>query len=178
MATNIALVRGVNVGGKSSLPMDDLRALVVDAGLADARTLLASGNVVFDGGRRGSRTIERRLEAVAARRYSRPMTFFVRTAKEWAAVVANNPFPKEAEADPSHLVVIFLKEPPAAASVVGLQKAIRGRERVCCVGRELYAVYPDGIGTSKLTNTVIDKALGTTGTARNWNTVLKLAAMT
>jgi len=100
----------------------------------------------------------------------------VRTADEWDAVVAGNPFPAEAKSDPGHLVVMALKAAPEAAAVAALQAAIAGRETVRAVGRQAYLVYPDGIGESKLTIQKIEKALGTRGTGRNWNTALKLQA--
>src|SRR5205823_5130806 len=100
---------------------------------------------------------------------------FVRTAAEWAKIVARNPFPAEAKSDPGHLIVMLLKD---EKDVAALQAAIVGREIMRADGRQLYIVYPDGQGTSKLTNAVIERKLGTRGTARNWNTVLKLAALT
>jgi uncharacterized protein (DUF1697 family) len=86
-------------------------------------------------------------------------------------------FEAEAKSDPGHLVVMALKDAPAASAVKALQAAIKGREIVRAAGRHAYIVYPDGIGRSKLTNALIEKTLATRGTARNWNTVMKLAAM-
>jgi len=122
-------------------------------------------------------TLERLLEAEAEKRLALKTDFFVRTAKEWEGVVAHNPFRKEAMRDPGHLVVMFLKDAPSVTGVKALQKAITGREVVRAAGKHLYIVYPDGIGRSRLTNALIDKQLGTRGTGRNWNTVLKLAAL-
>jgi uncharacterized protein (DUF1697 family) len=102
---------------------------------------------------------------------------FVRSAAEWDAVISANPFPEEAEADPSHLVVVVLKDAPSATAVKTLQAGIKGREVVRAHERQLYIVYPDGMGTSKLTSSVIERVLATRGTARNWNTTLKLAAL-
>jgi thiosulfate dehydrogenase len=101
----------------------------------------------------------------------------VRTPKDWKELVAGNPFPAEAKDDPSHLVVVFLKKAPAAGDVKALQEAIKGREVVRAKGRHAYAVYPDGIGRSKLTMALIEKKLGAAGTARNWNTIMKIGAM-
>ena len=103
--------------------------------------------------------------------------YLVRTASEWTSIVAANPFPREAQDNPAHLVVMALKAAPSKAHVAALEAAIKGRERVCAKRRELYMVYPDGIGRSKLTIAVIERALATRGTARNWNTVLKLQAL-
>ncbi len=172
----IALLRGVNVGGNQKIAMADLRTFMQQLGFADVKTLLQSGNVVFDG--KGSAAhLEARLEHEAAARLGLVTDFHVRTNREWRDVIAANPFPTEAERDPAHLVVVCLKEAVTPARVASLRAAIRGPERVEAQGRHAYIVYPAGIGTSKLTAAVIDAKLGTRGTARNWNTARKLEAM-
>lgn len=169
MALQIALLRGINVGGNKMVSMAGLRDLFTRLGFSDVKTLLQSGNVVFGGaGRQSPAKIEKMLEAEVG------AVCFVRTAKEWAEIVERNPFKAEAKNDPAHFVAMILKDAPQ--DVEPLRRAIAGREKVHLDGRVLYAVYPDGQGTSKLTNAAIEKALGTRGTARNWNTVLKLLA--
>jgi len=177
VTTYVALLRGINVGGHKAVAMADLRHLLTQLGLADARSLLQSGNLVFGANGRTAARLERLLEAEAAKRLGLQTDFFVRSAKEWKSVVANNPFFKEAARDPGHLVVMALKDAPKDTDVKALQAAITGREVVRAGGKHLYIVYPDGIGRSRLTNAVIDKQLGTRGTGRNWNTVLKLARL-
>jgi len=178
MAAHIALLRAVNLGGKTMVAMAELRAMAEALGFAGVRTLLQSGNLVFETrGRQSTDALENTLAAEAEKRFGRPIDFFVRDAKEWVHVIATNPFPAEATRDPGHLVMMALKDAPGAAAVKSLQAAIKGRETVRAVGRHAYVVYPDGIGRSKLTNVVIEKALGTRTTGRNWNTVLKLAEM-
>ena len=174
--THIALLRAVNLAGLNKIGMADLRELLAGLGFADAQTLLQSGNVVFSGGNQPTAVLEDTLERAAARRLGLETEFFVRTAKEWQAIVAANPFPRQAKDDPSHLLAVILKGDVSAANVSALQKAIVGREVVRAKGRCAYIVYPDGIGRSKLTTALIEKTLGTRGTARNWNTVLKLQA--
>ena len=174
---HIALLRGINVGGHKQVSMADLRDLLTRLGLADVRSLLQSGNLVFGATGRTAGQLERLLETEAAKRLALETDFFVRTAKEWNDVVARNPFRKEAARDPGHLIVMFLKDPPSVRGVTALQAAITGREVVRAGGKHLYIVYPDGAGRSRLTNAVIDKQLGTRGTGRNWNTVLKLDAL-
>ena len=176
----VALLRAVNLGPHGKIAMTDLRALMTDLGLEDGKTLLQSGNLVFGGGARTGAALERQLEAETKKRFGLTTDFFVRSAAEWSAIVAANPFPAEARKDPSHLVTIFLKEPVKSAAVVALQAAIPGREVVRSQGsaaREVYITYPDGIGNSKVTNTLLERKLGTRGTGRNWNTVLKLQAL-
>ena len=177
MALHIALLRGINVGGHGTLPMAALRDMLAGLGFADVRTLLQSGNAVFAGGTRTGAALERYLEAETEKRFKHRPDYFVRTQAEWRAIVAANPFKKEAKSDPGRLVVMALKEAPARATVDALRAAIKGRETFRAHGRELYIYYPDGQGTSKFTGTLIEKTLSTRGTARNWNTVTKLAAL-
>ena len=177
MTTFIALLRAINVGGRAPVTMADLRSFITALGFTDAQTLLQSGNVVFRGAARTSAGLEEELEAEAVKRLGLETAFLARTAREWDAIVAANPFHTEAERDPSHLVVMTFKDAPKAAAVNALQTAIRGPEIVHADGRQAYIIYPAGIGRSRLTNALIEKTLGTRGTARNWNTVLKLAAL-
>jgi len=176
MTSYLALLRAVNVGGKTTIGMADLRAMLGELGLAEPRSLLQSGNLLFRGDGTTPDELENLLAAETERRFGLKTDFFVRTADEWDAVVAGNPFPAEAGSDPGHLIVMALKEAPEAAAVAALQASIVGRETVRAVGRQAYLVYPDGVGESKLTIKRIEKALGTRGTGRNWNTTLKLQA--
>lgn len=177
MTTYIALLRGINVGGHKLVAMADLRDLLTQLGLSDVRTLLQSGNLVFRGTARTSAQLKRLLETGVEKRLGLRTDFFVRSAEDWNAVIARNPFRQEAEDDPSHLVVLFLKEAPIVGTVEALQAAITGPEVVRAHGRHAYIVYPNGIGRSRLTTALIEKTLGTRGTARNWNTVQKLGAL-
>ena len=187
MTTYIALLRGINVGGHKPVAMSDLRGLLEELGFSDVRTLLQTGNLVFaggagsggarSGGARSAGALERLLETEAAKRLDLQTTFLVRAANEWQAVIADNPFREEAKSDPSHLVVAFLKDAPQASAVRSLQAAIRGPEIVRSQGKQLYIVYPAGIGRSKFTNKLIEDTLETRTTGRNWNTVLKIAAL-
>jgi uncharacterized protein (DUF1697 family) len=157
--------------------MAELRDLLSGLGFSDVRSILQSGNLIFHDDVPTAAALEHLLETEAAKRLGLQADFLVRSAKEWKEVVARNPFRKEAQRDPGHLVVMFLKSAPTANDVKAMQAAIAGREIVRADGRHLYIVYPDGIGGSRLTNAFLENKLGTRGTARNWNTVLKLAAL-
>jgi uncharacterized protein (DUF1697 family) len=172
--TYIALLRGINVGGNKMVSMAELKAALTALGFSDVSTLLQSGNVVFTGKAARSAALEATLERDIAKRLGVTCDFHVRTADEWSAMIAANPFPAEAKADPGHLLVTFFKGPLDAARVKALQAAITGPERVRADGCHLYMTFPDGIGNSKAA-VIAGKMLGP-GTARNWNTVLKLAA--
>ena len=174
---HIALLRAVNLAGYNKVGMADLKALLVGLGFKDAQTLLQSGNVVFSGGSKTTAALEQALERAAAKQLGLHTDFFVRTAAEWQAFIDANPFPREAQDDPSHLLAVIVKDDVVAKHVAALQASIVGREVVRAKGRCAYVVYPDGIGRSKLTSAIIEKKLGTRGTARNWNTVLKLRTL-
>jgi uncharacterized protein (DUF1697 family) len=176
MTIQIALLRAVNVAGNNKVAMADLKAMMTELGF-EARTVLQSGNVVLNGAKFGSEKLETLLEAEAAKQLGLKTDFFVRSAGEWTELIKANPFPQEAKDDPGHLLVLPLKTTPKPAAVKALQQSIKGRETIAAKGRQLYAVYPDGVGRSRLTIAMIEKALGTRTTGRNWNTVLKLAAL-
>jgi len=174
---HVALLRGVNLAGHRKVSMADLRQLFTDLGFDDARTLLQSGNVVFDGGARAPARLEQLFEKEIDARIGLQTDFFVRTGAELKQTIARNPYADIAKKDPAHLVVVFMKDAPPAAGVKTLRAAIVGREAVEARGREAYIVFPDGIGRSRLTHALIERHLGTRGTGRNWNTVTKLAAL-
>ena len=173
----IALLRAVNVGGRSVL-MADLRAMLGELGHANPRTLLQSGNAVF-----ALKTkvpvaaLEKKLEAEAQRRFGFDVAFMLRTMEEWDAIIARNPFPDAAKNDPARLILVALKGAPDASAIKAVRDGYEGPETIHVAGREAYLIYPEGQGNSKLTNALIERKLGVAGTARNWNTVLKLAAL-
>ena len=176
MTKHIALLRAVNVGGRSLVTSATLKSFFDVLGFEDATTLLNSGNVVFGSSARKGAALETFLAQEAKKRLKLETDFIVRNAKEWRAVIDGNPFRKEAISDPGRLVVMALIAEPAKSAIVALQKAIPGREKIASHGRELYIVYPDGQGGSKLQAQLI-RHLGVRGTARNWNTALKLLAL-
>lgn len=175
--TCVALLRGINVGGNNKIPMSDLRSFMESLGFDNVKTLLQSGNVVFESSRRKGVELERFLESETRKHFHLEIDYVVRTSDEWKKIIDSNPFRKEAKSDPGHLLVLFLKGAPELGAVKALQSAIVGREVIRAVGTQLFAVYPDGIGKSKLTNALMDRKLGVRGTGRNWNTVLKIAEL-
>ncbi|MBS0411822.1 MAG: DUF1697 domain-containing protein, partial [Proteobacteria bacterium] len=153
--------------------MAALRDLAAELGWAAPRTLLQSGNLVFQAPEQPAEALEAALEAAIARRFDYATTVFVRDLEAWSAAIAENPYADAARDDLGHLVMMALKTAPSAEAVQSLRDAIRGRETVEARGREAFFVYPDGIGTSKLTAAVIERRFGP-ATGRNWNTVLKI----
>ena len=172
MTTYIALLKGINVGGNRRLPMADLKAALTAAGFEDVRTILASGNVVLDTPKTDPATLETRLASETADRLGVTTDYMVRDAGQWRAMLAANPFPDVAANEPGRLLVVVMKTQPDESKVQAYLEAFAGPERVAIVGREVFIHYPDGQGESRLSI----PRLGN-GTARNWNTAVKLAAL-
>lgn len=167
MSLQVALLRGVNLG-KRKVVMSELRALCEGAGFSGVRTLLASGNVVLDAKLKAAK-LEAKLEALFSEGLGFKTDVYVRDRAELAKLMDGNPFRAFAKASPSFMVVFFMRESPGAALVKALSGQ-GGPEEIDAGPRCLYIKFANGQGQSKL-------KLPTTGTARNWNTVGKLAAM-
>ena len=163
MTTYIALLRAVNVGGTGKLPMASLKAMADDLGYADARTYIASGNLLFRSDD-GEATVKAALEASLAAFAGKQVGVTIRTAAEMAQVLADTPFPDRAG---NRTVAIFLDGPGTLDGVTG-----RRNEELRLGRREIYVWYGDGMAESKLR---IPAAA--VGTARNMNTVAKLVAL-
>jgi uncharacterized protein (DUF1697 family) len=175
----VSLIRGINVGGNRKIAMERLRAVHAAAGLENPRTLLQSGNVVFIAGKEKRVALEARIAAALADEMGVAVEVLVRAADEVRAVLAANTLKAEAKADPSHLLVMFLKDRVDKAKAAKATALTAGPELVRPGKEELYLYYPPpaGIGKSKLTGAVIEKALGTIGTARNWTTLTRISAL-
>jgi uncharacterized protein (DUF1697 family) len=164
MTTYIALLRAVNVGGTGKLPMSELRAMCESLGFAKVRTYIASGNVVFESDL-AETAIKSRLERSLETYAGTKVGVLVRTGEELAAVLAANPFQSAA---PNRTVAIFLDEPPPADALAGVSG--QRTEEIALGKREIYVHYGDGMANSKL-----KIRAAKSGTARNMNTVAKLA---
>jgi len=169
----IALLRAVNVGGNNLIRMADLKALCEAAGFREVKTLLQSGNVAFLA-KDTNKAVAKMLADAIDKSHGFRLAVMVRTADEIADAMKRNPFKAEARSDPGHLVVAFMADPPADGAGERLAAVRVQKERLHLSGRELYVHYADGQGTSKVTNVVLERALGVPATARNWNTVTKL----
>ena len=171
-----AMLRGINLG-KRQLVKADLIGAVEDAGYADARTLLASGNVVFEADDEAA-TIERKLHEAVAARTGIKSEVFVRNLAQLEKVIEANPFPEVGRDRPSQLLVIFHAEPVPRAELKRVAEGYGGPERLEAVGHELFIDYPEGMGRSKLDPAMAKMKIALPrGTGRNWNTVTKLKTM-
>lgn len=166
MNAYVALLRAVNVGGTGKLPMTELKSMCEAAGFKLVKTYIASGNVVFKASMTEAQ-VKAALESALAAYAGKPVAVMVRTAAETAAVVAGNPF---SQMPGNRTMAFFLDKAPAADAVTNVSN--QANEQIKLGVREIYGYYPDGMGVSKLK---IPAAKN--GTARNMNTIAKLAEM-
>ncbi len=169
----VALLRGVNVGGRGRLPMADLRAIATGLGHGDVATYIQSGNLVLSTSDRPARVAVDLAAAIASSSSVQPAVM-VRTRRQLAKVVRDNPFLARGE-DEAHLHILFT-DGPAAAAIAGLDLAAYAPEEAIAAGQDLYLLLPNGVGRSPLA-TDLARRKGAVGTMRNWRTVTTLLAM-
>lgn len=171
---HVALLRGINVGGKHKLPMADLVRVFEEAGAADVRTYIQSGNVAFAASARAAKRIAEDVSVAIHERFGFAPPVVVRSAEEMARVLKSNPFAKKG-VDAKSLHVGFMERTPTKAAIAGLDPERSPGDRFAIKGRGIYLHLPKGMARTKLTNAYFDSTLGVTSTFRNWRTVAKLA---
>ena len=172
---HVALLRGINVGGKNKLPMVELRDTFTGVGCIGVRTYIQSGNVVFDA---APNLVERVPDLVAraiSQRFGISTAVIVRSNKELQQIATSNPL--DTSGDPRFLQVAFLKNIPSAEAVAHLDPERSPQDGFAVRGRNVYLHYPNGTARSKLTNEYLAAQLQTASTMRNWRTVLALLKM-
>lgn len=180
MTTNatkhVALLRGINVGGKNRLRMTDLKSLFLRAGCIGVRTYIQSGNVVFQTAESQVEQVSKYVRAELVRRLGREIPIVLRTGNDLARVVTDNPF-SAATGDSRSLHVGFLPRIPSGCRVSNLEPYRSPPDEFAVRNREIYLHLPNGVARTKLTNAYFDRRLGLASTFRNWRTVLKLAEL-
>jgi uncharacterized protein (DUF1697 family) len=173
---HVALLRGINVGGRRSLTMKLLAEVFAAAGCSDVRTYIQSGNVVF----RAPPALRAKLEKVLPKAISKAAGFdvpvVIRSARELRDAVKKNPFLR-AGSDEKHCHLLFLADAPETARVKALDARRSHPDEFTVVGRDVFLMLPNGVARSKLTNAYFDSQLATVSTLRNWRTVLTLLEM-
>ena len=177
MQTFVALLRGINVGGKTRIPMAELRSSFGALGLEDVVTYVQSGNVVFRTPSGDAVDVADRIEERIASDFGFHVAVLLRSPSELETIAAENPFLSK-KADPSQLHVMFLEREPAADAAAQLDPARSPPDEFALQGREIYLRLPNGAGRSKLTVDYFEKRLGVRATARNWRTLTKLVELT
>jgi uncharacterized protein (DUF1697 family) len=173
----VALLRGVNVGGNNKVPMAHLRELMQALGYEDVRTHLQSGNAVFTATGVAPERAAQEIEGQLERHLGLGVRVLVRTGEELARVVGANPLP-EATSEPARLLVNFLSAPPDPERLRELDPADFEPDLFGVGEREIYVWCPEGVRATKLSHAFWEKRLGVVATARNWNTVTRLLALT
>ncbi|MFZ1013796.1 MAG: DUF1697 domain-containing protein [Terracidiphilus sp.] len=180
MPTFVILLRAVNVGSTGKLPMADFRKLLADRACTGVETYIQSGNAVVDA-KCTATDLSKSVAAALARHMGSPVPVIVRTHAELERMIAANPFAAEAAADGARVHAVFLSAAQPASKAKNLEQIVKKypnrRDRFNLSGDTLYLHLPDGAGESKFSAQNVDRILNCTGTARNWNTVLKLCAM-
>ncbi|MFO7547098.1 MAG: DUF1697 domain-containing protein [Trueperaceae bacterium] len=179
VTTYAGFLRGVNVGGNRKLPMAELRAYLTDLGARDVHTYIQSGNVVFRVAPEAFPALREAFEARAEDRFGYDLAWATRSAEQLARVVRDNPFLADAAADPDpkHLHVGFLDREPDPAAVAALPPSPSPPDDYRVRGGEVYFLFPDGVGRSRLANGKTFDRLGANLTVRNWRTVLTMLDM-
>jgi uncharacterized protein (DUF1697 family) len=172
MTVYVALLGGVNVGGRS-LKMDALRASAARCGFDDVSTFIQSGNVIFRS-RLGAAAVTTRLHDAILEDSGIDTRIATRTAAQLREVAARNPLLDRSD-DPTKLSVTFLFD-GVTPTLDALDPAAYAPDEVVVLGREAYLHTPNGMGKSKLVP-VVTKKLGLTGTTRNWRSTVKLAEL-
>jgi uncharacterized protein (DUF1697 family) len=177
MPVLISLLRGVNVGGHHKVKMEELRALYASLGLEDVRTYINSGNLLFRTAERDMVRLRQRIEdAIEGACGFRP-DVILRTPSDLKHSIARNPFAERSDVEPSKVAIHFLAAEPIAAALEQVRAMETAPEELHIHGRELYIYYALGMARPKLKVPQLEKALRTTGTSRNLNTVRKLIEM-
>ncbi len=177
MTRCVSLLRGINVGGNKAVRMDALKELHESLGLQRVETYIQSGNVVFTSDDATPAQLSSQIEEAFQHKFGFLSKVIVRTADEFNVIIENNPFKDQPMKETKWIVAMFLASDPINTALEDIQKTYSGPEELHIIGQEAYIYYPEGIGRSKLTNTFLEKKLKTVGTARNWNTVLRLQKM-
>jgi uncharacterized protein (DUF1697 family) len=177
MTRFVSLFRGINVGGNKPVRMDALKELHESLGLQRVETYIQSGNVVFSSNEAIQAQLTRQIEEAFEHKFGFPSKVVVRTRDELDTIIANNPFQNQPMEESKRVVAMFLASDPTSTALEDIHRTYSGPEELHIIGKEVYIYYPEGIGRSKLTNNFLEKKLKTMGTARNWNTVLRLQKM-
>ena len=176
-ATYIALLRGINVGGKNKLPMKELAALFTEIGCTAVQTYIQSGNVILQASPEVADTLPAQISTLIDERFGLRVPVILRTAEQLAETFHNNPF--LAQGLPAQtLHVMFLAHLPSPEKVADLDAHRSAPDTFVVQGRDIYLHLPSGVADTKLTNGYFDAKLAAVSTSRNWKTVTKLVELT
>ena len=169
----VALLRGINVGGKNKLLMADLRQIFEEAGCCEVSSYIQSGNVLFSASPSQVSVLPRAISETIATRFGYQVPVIVRELQELKRLVAANPFLREGQ-EPHALHLMCLAACPTPEQIASLDHKRSEPDAFALRGNNIYLYFPNGTARSKFTTGYFDRALATTSTIRNWNTMIKL----
>jgi uncharacterized protein (DUF1697 family) len=170
----VALLRGINVGRAKRVAMADLRALLGDLGYTDVKTVLNSGNVVLTGAEAPPDEHAARIEAAIAERLGMDVRTVVLTGDELRSVLEGHPFAEIADNGSRMMAYVYLS-PVEPARIEGHEVVPQDPDRARLGARAAYQWCPDGLMAAPDVGGYLTEQLGVGVTARNWNTIAKLA---
>ncbi len=174
MTTFVAFLRGINIGGKNKVAMKELRELCVKLGFKNPRTVLASGNLVFESTEKSSTRLSEELQEGIRRTFGLSCAIVVLSVDDFRAILESDPIPAPGKKS-DWLTVMFFSQMPSPALLRKVLDGHEGPEIVEFGEKAAYIYYTDGIGRSKLN---LGKAVHQAGTVRNRNTLKKVAELT
>ena len=177
MPVVISLLRGVNLAAHNRIKMDALCSIYTSLKLEGPRTYVQSGNVIFKTKEPNLKSLAATIQRALERKAGVRCEVILRTPEEWRSAIARSPFAGRRELNPASLLVDFLVSEPSAEAWAKVLALKPDPEEMHLIGRELHIYYPKGMGKSKLQWASLEKKLGVTGTARNWNSVLRILAL-
>jgi uncharacterized protein (DUF1697 family) len=173
----ISMLRGINVGQNKQIRMTELKALYEALGLANVRTYVQSGNVVFESTQRDASRLSSAIEAQIAQAFGYTVAVLIRSPKDFQQLIDTNPFLHGRQEDPTKLHVTFLQQMPSKLQVDTLEIFTSEADEFCVQGQEVFLFCPNGYGRTKLSNSFFERKLNTSATTRNWKTVNALHQM-
>jgi uncharacterized protein (DUF1697 family) len=176
LAAYVALLRGINVGGKNMLPMQELAAIFAAAGAVNVATYIQSGNVIFQATDSAAKILPAKVSSEVEKRFGFAIPVVLRSASDLRAILGRNPFLRIGAPEET-LHVMFLAGTPSARAVASLDPARSPGDTFAVCGSEVYLQLPNGTARSKLTNAYFDAKLATVSTIRNWRTAQRLTQM-
>jgi uncharacterized protein (DUF1697 family) len=174
MPAIISMLRAINLGSHNRIKMEDLRAFFESVGVRNPQTYVQSGNVIFKTEERDLAALSKRIETSFQRKFGFHSDVILRTAAEMKDVIARNPFANREGIEPGKLLVTFLAAQPSPEAREYVLSVNADPEELHLLGRELYIYFPNGSGRTKLPAATIGRRLKTPGTARNWNSIIKM----
>jgi uncharacterized protein (DUF1697 family) len=179
MPVVICMLRGINVLGRNKVKMEELRAVCGSLKLRNVTTYIQSGNVVFRTDEADLIALAEKIQAAIGKKFGFKPAIMLRTLEEWRVMIKRNPFSKRLAAktnplEPNKHLVMFLGADPGHAARKQAHAVDTTPEELQIIGREAYIYFPKGQGQTTMSWPTIERILKTSGTGRNWNTVLKM----